>query len=215
MAHLETGDFVFSLSKQYLGNGLTLVMTILLLVSLFAALMALHNSATRYLYALGRARLLPYRLSKTKANGTPEFASIVQFSFAVIVAGLFALFGMDPISTLVPSMTGLGTLGIVLLQCTAALSIVVYFRKTKDKRYLKTLVAPVIGFIALLNVVVMAFVHFPTMAGSDNPVIGMLPLLLLVAIIFGYFYGYHLKRNRPEIYLKLSEDLDQIDLPQR
>ena len=61
----------------------------------------------------------------------------------------------------------------------------------------------------------MAFVHFPTMAGSDNPVIGMLPLLLLVAIIFGYFYGYHLKRNRPEIYLKLSEDLDQIDLPQR
>ena len=181
MAHLETGDFVFSLSKQY----------------------------------LGRARLLPYRLSKTKANGTPEFASLVQFSFAVIVAGLFALFGMDPISTLVPSMTGLGTLGIVLLQCTAALAIVVYFRKTKDKRYLKTLVAPVIGFIALLNVVVMAFVHFPTMAGSNNPVIGMLPLLLLVAIIFGYFYGYHLKKNRPEIYLKLSEDLDQIDLPQR
>lgn len=213
LAHLENGDLVFSLSYQYLGNALTLTMKLLLLISLFAALMALHNSATRYLYALGRSRILPYRLSKTKSNGTPEFASVVQFSFAIIVAGIFSLFGMDPISTLVPSMTGLGTLGIVLLQCTAALAIIVYFRKIKDKHYLRTLIAPVIGFIALLNIVVMAFVHFPTMAGSDNPIIGMLPALLLVAVIFGYFYGYHLKKNHPEIYSRLSEDLDQVELP--
>lgn len=213
LAHLESGDLVFSLSRQYLGEFLTIIMQFLLLVSLFAALMALHNSATRYIYALGRSHILPHRLSHTIANGTPEFASIIQLAFGLIVAAIFMTFGMDPMTTLVPSMTGLGTLGIVTLQSMAALAIVVYFRRAGDKRLLTTFFAPLIGFIALLNIVVMAIVHFPTMTGSDNPIIGMLPLLLIAAIIAGYCYAVYLRKKRPEVYAGLSQDMDKVDFP--
>ncbi|WP_371827548.1 APC family permease [Amycolatopsis sp. WQ 127309] len=53
--HLSAGDLVFAISGTDLGPVLTDVMMLLLVVSLFAALLALHNSATRYLFALGRA----------------------------------------------------------------------------------------------------------------------------------------------------------------
>ena len=62
-------------------------MELLLLVSLFAAFLALHNVATRYLFALGRARLLPSVLGRTAATGRRCVASAVQVAFNVIVVG--------------------------------------------------------------------------------------------------------------------------------
>ena len=127
LEHLPTGDLIFTLSQQYLGGPLTTVTMILLLVSLFAAMLAFHNSATRYLYSLGRARILPHALARTRRNGAPQLAGIVQASFAAIVATIFAIAGADPILTLVPAMLGFGTLSVLILQGLAAISIVVYF----------------------------------------------------------------------------------------
>ncbi|MFD1211052.1 APC family permease [Arthrobacter sp. GCM10027362] len=211
LGHLEAGDLVFSLSSSYLGSPLTTAMMMLLLVSLFAALMALHNSATRYLYSLSRARILPRSLSRTRANGVPERASIVQFAFATAVAGLFALAGLDPITSLVPSMTGFGTLGIITLQLLAALAIVVHFRRTRDPRLFSTLVAPGIGLLGLAVIVLLAILNFPVLAGSDAPVIAALPLLLLAALAGGLLWAAHLRRNRPEVYEGLNYDLERFE----
>ncbi|KEP73879.1 amino acid permease, partial [Microbacterium sp. SUBG005] len=113
--HLATGDLI-SLAATYLGPQLTVVMEVLLLVSLFAAMLAFHNSATRYLYALGRARVLPFALARTRTSGAPQLAGIVQAGFAAVVAGIFALVGLDPILNLVPAMLGFGTLSVIVLQ---------------------------------------------------------------------------------------------------
>ncbi|QTG82069.1 APC family permease [Arthrobacter crystallopoietes] len=209
--HLEAGDLVFSLSSTYLGTTLTTMMMALLLVSLFAALMALHNSATRYIYSLSRAGILTRSLSRTRANGVPERASIVQFIFATAVAGLFALAGLDPIISLVPSMTGFGTLGIITLQLLAALAIVVHFRRTRDPRMFSTFVAPGIGLLGLTVIVVLAIINFPTLAGSDAPVIAALPLLLLAALAGGLLHAAYLRRKRPDVYEGLNHDLERFD----
>ena len=50
-----------------------------------AALMALHNSATRYIYSLSRARILPAGLSHTRHNGTPQRASAAQFAVGYLL----------------------------------------------------------------------------------------------------------------------------------
>jgi amino acid transporter len=211
LEHLEGGDLVFALSSQYLGAPLTTVMMVLLLISLFAALMALHNSATRYIYSLSRARILPRALSRTRANGVPERASIAQFAFATIVAGLFALTGLDPITSLVPSMTGFGTLGIITLQLLAALAIVVHFRRTRDPRLFSTLIAPGAGLLGLAVIVVLAIVNFPVLAGSEAPLITALPLLLLAALVGGLAWAAYLRKNRPEVYAALNHDLERFE----
>lgn len=211
LKHLPTGDLIFSLSQQYLGTVMTDIMMILLLVSLFAAMLAFHNSATRYLYALGRARVLPRALARTRPNGAPQLAGIVQAGFAAVVAGLFALAGLDPISSLVPSMIGFGTLCVLVLQTLAALSIVVYFRRRRDPRWWSTFVAPGIGFIALLLIVIMAIVNFDIVAGSDALLIRLLPLLLVVAVVGGVGYGWYLRRSKPEVYDALATDLEKFN----
>ncbi|MDQ4504244.1 APC family permease [Sinomonas sp. ASV322] len=209
--HLATGDLVFSLSQHYLGPVLTDIMMVLLLISLFAALMALHNSATRYLFSLGRAQILPKRLSQTRANGVPEFASIVQFVFATLVAGAFAVAGLDPIASLVPSMTGFGTLAILALQLLAALAIVVFFRRRKDPRILSTLVAPGLGLVGLVVIVVLAIINFPILAGSDAPIIALLPALLPLAVVGGLVAAAALRKRNPVAYEGLSADIERAE----
>lgn len=210
--HLEAGDLIFSLSQTYLGGPLTTVMEVLLLVSLFAAMLAFHNSATRYLFSLGRAKVLPQALARTRANGAPQLAGLVQAGFAAVVAGLFALAGADPIGTLVPAMLGFGTLSVLVLQGLAALSIVVHFRRDRDPRLWSTLVAPGIGFLGLLGIVVMAVANFDIVAGSDAPAVRMLPLLLVVALVGGIAYAAHLRKNRPDVYQGLADDLERFNV---
>lgn len=210
--HLATGDLIFSISATYLGPQLTVVMQVLLLVSLFAAMLAFHNSATRYLYALGRARVLPFALARTRSSGAPQLAGIVQAAFAAVVAGLFALAGLDPILNLVPAMLGFGTLAVIVLQALAALSIVVFFRRRGDRRWWSTLIAPGIGFLALSVIVVLAVVNFDIVAGSSEPAIRLMPLLLVAAVIGGIGYGAYLRRRKPAIYSGLSDDLEAFNV---
>jgi amino acid transporter len=211
IAHLENGDLVFTLAKTYLGGVLTNVMMVLLLVSLFAAMLAFHNSATRYLFSLGRARVLPRALARTRRNGAPQLAGIVQAVFAAVVAGVFALAGLDPIGSLVPSMIGFGTLCILVLQLLAAISIIVHFRKARDPRWGSTFVAPGIGAIGLLCIVVLAIANFSIVAGSDALAVNLLPLLLIVALVGGIIYAVYLKRSKPAVYAGLSNDLEHFD----
>jgi len=211
LAHLEAGDLIFSLSTDYLGDLLTKIMMLLLLVSLFAAMLAFHNSATRYLFSLGRARVLPYSLARTQGNGVPQRAAIVQALFATAVATAFAIAGLDPISSLVPSMLGFGTLCILVLQLLAAVSIVVHFRRARDPRWWRTFVAPGIGAVGLLGIATLAIFNFSIVAGSEALLVNLLPLLLLVALVGGVIYGRHLRRHKPEVYAGLSQDLEKFN----
>jgi amino acid transporter len=208
--HLEAGDLLFSLAGQYLGPAFADIMRVLLLVSLTAAMLAFHNSAARYLFALGRARVLPRALSRTRSSGAPQIALVVNAVFAALVAGLFALGGLDPIGSLVPSMIGFGTLCVLALQMLAALSIVVYFRRRRDRRWWATFVAPGIGFVVLLCIVAMAIVNFDIVAGSEALAVNLLPVLLGVALVAGIVYGAYLKRKRPAVYASLSQDLEDF-----
>ncbi len=210
LAHLAGGDLIFALASQYLGAPAVIVMQILLLVSLFAAMLAFHNAATRYLFALGRARVLPRALAKTRANGAPQTAGIVQAGFAAVVALCFALAGTDPISTLVPAMLGFGTLSLIVLQALAALAVIVAFRRQRDARIWTTLVAPGIGFLGLLGIAILAVVNFDIVAGSEALAVNLLPLLLLLALVGGIAYAAYLRARKPGVYAGLSDDLERF-----
>lgn len=211
LEHLPTGDLFFMLSNQYLGPVMTTIAEILLLVSMFAAMLAFHNSASRYLYALGRARVLPHALAHTRKNGAPQTAGIVQITFAIVVALLFFFAGLDPIVNLVPSMIGFGTLAVLVLQGLAALAIVVYFRRKRDPRLWSTLIAPGLGFLGLLTIITLAIANFDIVTGSDEPLIQLMPWILVLALVGGIIYGAYLKRSKPAVYDALDTDIEKFN----
>lgn len=210
--HLPTGDLVFMLSTQHLGDTLTKIMMVLLLVSLFAALLALHNSAARYIYAYGRVGILPKALGRTRrASGSPQNASAAQLVFGTVVAFIYFVAGLDPITALTASMTGFGTLGILALQMLAAVAVVAHFRRNRDPRIWRTLVAPGIGSFGLAAIVLLAILNFNTLAGSNSPVIGMLPWLLAVATVAGLVTAQWLKSRKPAAYDELLSDMERYN----
>lgn len=217
---LAEGDLTLGLIDTYLGPVIGVIALVLLVVSLFAAQLAFHNSAARYLYALGRARVLPIWLAKTNRNGAPERAQLVNLVFAVIVAGIFAVFvemdpdgnPLPPVLTLVPVGLGFGTLCVLIVQAIAALAVVVHFRKTSDRRLWSTLIAPGLGFLALLGFSLGAIFNFTLVAGSEALYVRLLPWLLPIVLIGGLAYAAYLKKNKSEVYRGLDTDLDRIAL---
>lgn len=216
---LEAGDLTLVLIDTYLGPIVGMVALVLLVVSLFAAQLAFHNSAARYLYALGRVRVLPHWLAKTNRNGAPERAQVTNLIFAVVVAGIFALAvetdpegnPLPPVLTLVPVGLGFATLAIMIVQTIAALSVVVYFRKRSDRRLWSTLIAPGLGFLALLGFSVGAIFNFTLVAGSDALYVQLMPWLLVLAVVGGIGYAAYLRSRRPDVYEELENDVERFE----
>lgn len=132
----QLGDLFFQLSDDYLVSAATTVMQVLLCTSLLAGMLALHGAAVRYLFVLGRERLLPAGLAAVHPrHGAPHRASLVQSGLTVVVVAAFAVAGLDPYVSLATSMLGLGTVAIIVLQALAGVAVLGYcWRHPAERR---------------------------------------------------------------------------------
>ncbi|WP_331721393.1 APC family permease [Streptomyces sp. NBC_00212] len=198
------GDLFFLLSDSYLGHVATVTMQVLLCTSLFAAWLALHNAANRYMYALGRDRLLPGWLHKVHPrHGSVHRSSAVQTVFSAVVVAAFAAAGLDPYVNMSTSMLGLGTLGIILLQALASVAVVGYFRRRREARW-QTTVAPALGALGLIVAAVLVTSNFDVLTGTTNPVVTALPWLLFAVTGAGVAFAWWLRSARPRRYVRLG-----------
>ncbi|WP_344519789.1 APC family permease, partial [Streptomyces rectiviolaceus] len=198
------GDLFFLLSDSYLGHPATVTMQVLLCTSLFAAWLALHNAANRYMYALSRDGLLPGGLHTTHAgHGSVHRASVVQSVFSAVVVTLFAVAGLDPYVNMSTSMLGLGTLGIILLQAVASVAVIGYFRHQREGRW-QTVVAPALGALGLITAAILVVSNFDVLTGTTDPVVTALPWLLLVVGGIGVGLATWLRSARPDRYARLG-----------
>lgn len=204
-ARQNLGTLFFGLSDRYVGSWAAQALQILVCTSLFAATLALHNGAGRYMFALGRERVLPGGLGVAHTRyGSPSRASLTQTALTVAVVAAFALAGLNPYTSLSTSMVGLGTLGIVVLQAGAALSVVGFFRNRPDRHWWRGVLAPLAGLAGLVTAVVLLVDNFPLITGTHDRAVTMLPWLLVAAAAGGIGYGLWLRLARPERYAALA-----------
>ena len=60
----DVGDLVFNQAEAYLGETFLSIMAVFFVTSVLASLLAIHNAASRYMFALGREGLLPRKLGQ-------------------------------------------------------------------------------------------------------------------------------------------------------
>lgn len=206
-ANDQLGDLFFTLSDDYLGSAASAAMALLLCTSLFAAVLALHNAANRYMFVLGREQVLPAALGVVHPrHGSPARASLVQSGLTLVVGTLFALAGLDPYLNLATSMLGLGTLGIVLLQAAAAASVLGFFRHRRDGHWWRTFLGPLLGLAGLVTADVLLLRNYPLVTGTDSPVVNALPVVLVVAVLVGLGLAWWMRGARPDRYARLAAD---------
>ena len=205
LSEKDGGLFVINLVQQYGGTILFDVTAVLLCTSVLAGYSAIHNAASRYLFALGRESIMPQRFGRHhKTFFSPHAASIAITAAAVISAVGFAVSKADPYKVYAASLIAVGTLGIVALQAMASLSVVAFFWKRPDRKWWQGVIAPVIGFIGLVIAFVLAAMHYNTLTGSSNKIVNLVPFLLLVIAIAGVIYGFRLRTTRPDVYQQLA-----------
>ena len=145
-------EMLFSVARTFVGDWMATLMSWLLLSSLFAAILAFHNAAARYFYAMGRVGLLPAALGTTSRQfRTPVTASVAQSVLAVVVILFFAVRDLDPVLNLFYWGSGLAVIAINLVQALVCLAIIKFFRDTRlDSNPWRTLIAPGLGFIGMV-----------------------------------------------------------------
>lgn len=201
----QLGNLFFILGDSYLGTAASTVMQILLCTSLFAGVLAMHSVANRYMFMLGRERVLPRWLDAVHPrHSSPHRASLTQTGFTSVVVGAFAAAGLDPYVNLATTMLGIATLGIIVMQAAAALSVIGFFARTPERHWWRTMLAPALGFVGLATSAVLLVRNFGLLTGTTAAVVNSMPWLIFAAAASGFAYACWIRSRHPRRYARLA-----------
>lgn len=201
-------QYYFALADMYTWPIMRVLMGVLVVTGFFACSFAFHNNAARYIYSLGRDRILPQRFGHTHpVHKSPHIANGVQVLVAIATILAFVLAGADPLLQLGTWLPIFCTLAIIFVQFLVSLAVVRYFNQIGRRTvgdYLKTLVAPVVGALAQLVVAVLLVTNLPFLAGSNTGVVMGIPVYVLLIALIGWVYAAWLKKNSPARYEQIG-----------
>jgi amino acid transporter len=209
LTETEGGNLVFAVSDSVLGPLGAEAFQLLVITSLFAAILTFHNNVARYLYSLGRQGVIWSRLGTTHpTRQSPALACYVQIAMVAIVVAIFAILGLDPYTTLFTWWTGVGAAAIILLQTIASVAIFVFFRRSNvDKRPWNTFIAPLLGVAGLLPFLWYAITGMDVLLGGGGWLQISFTVMLFASLIVGVIGAYIIKARSPQRYAQLNSTL--------
>lgn len=204
-------NMAFSAAHRYVGTWAEEVMRLLIVTSFFACLLAFHNACSRYLFSMGRERLLPRGLSRTHpVTRSPYCASVVMSIICLIAVVVTLLTGAKPFLQLGIWTYAAGVAGLVFAQAVAACSVVGFFvRDRRGASVWRVLVAPGLGAIGLIVGFALISFNFDIVTGMQGAVNWVLLAPTPVLFLAGIVVGLVLRRHRPDHYAELTEGTDQ------
>lgn len=202
----DPANLWFTVSGQRLGNAATDAMNVLLVTSLFAAILSFHNTIARYFYAMGREGVLWRRFGHTSpVHCCPDVAGKVQTAIALASIVGSAAFRLDPFAIVFSWMSALATIGIIAVQILVAASVIAFFaRDHRDAGIVHRLIAPLASVVALAVCLVLVVRNLSVLSGSDSTLVALFPYLVLATGAFGVWAALRLKRNDPALYQDLG-----------
>jgi amino acid transporter len=197
---------VLAVFERYVPALLVDATRVLLLGSAFAALLALHNVANRYLLMLGREGLLPTILSRTHAvHRSPWVAGLVQSFLAVAVIAATKLSGTDPYLGLLLWGSALGLMGIILLWALCAIAIIAgSITRGGSDDWWRCRIAPGLALCAIGAVLVSALSSPSLLTGAGVPVNAALLGMGVLALVGGLGRALYLRRTDSAAYALLA-----------
>ena len=194
----DPGNMIVTTITNTLGPVGGDVAQVLLMTSLFAAILSFHNVLARYFFALGNSGALPARCGRSHPrHASPHVASATQSVTALAFVVVFALAGLDPVTQVFAWMAGTATLGVLALMALTCAAVLVFFRVQRrrdgggdggpgvDVRPWHTLVAPALGLAGLLVCLGLTVSNFPTLIGGSPALATGIGAVLVAAFVLG------------------------------
>lgn len=210
-------DLFFGLASTFVSPWMKDVYQVLIVTGSFACALAFHNTASRYLYALGREAPGPSVRRVLGAthdrHQSPHVASVFQTVITVVIVLSFFWFAHPTravpdiaYSDLYGLMAILGTLLVLICQTLCSLSVVAYFHVRREHpetaQWWRTLLAPLIGAVGMAYVVFLLFENlgFAAGAAASTPVYRAIPWIVGATAVVGLLFAAGLRVARPERY---------------
>lgn len=193
-------------ANRYVGTWFTNISTALVITAVLAALLSIHNAATRYLFNLAADSALPHVFARVHHRHGSPFAASVGIS-ALSLLGLipFVLAGNDP-AVVYAQLAGLGNAGVFILMALVSVAVVVWFRRhgagTGQSQW-ATLIAPSIAAVAMTCLVVFALANFDLVVGASSANVALLAVLG-ASFAAGLIVAAVMKARRPHAYAALG-----------
>jgi amino acid transporter len=204
---------LFALASQYVGPWMAKVMGVLVLSSLFAGILAFQNSASRYLFALGRGGILPNALAQVNRFGAPGAAALLTSALSGLVVLAFVVAGLDPILNMFFWFSGLAVVAIVVIEILVCLAVMVFFhRNPGGEGVFTTKLAPALATVGLGIGLYLLMSRFGLLAGTVaegvdptttawalNGLGWSLVLLPFAVFVLGFLYASLVHRPKDEL----------------
>jgi amino acid transporter len=193
------------------GSGMVTLATLLLVTSALAAMSAFHATASRYVFALARERVLPGVLatvSSGRNGGAPLGGSLVQSVTSLLVVGAFLLAGADPFTTMFVWLSTIGAVCILLLLTASSVAARSFFAAgggTREPAVVRKVV-PTLGGVVGVLVLVFTVSNLASLLGTPpgSPLPWLVPVVVAAVGAAGLGWGHRLRRTRPQVYRQLG-----------
>jgi amino acid transporter len=216
----QNPDFAFNVMQQVFGPLWGVAMAtlgrLLLVTSMFAAMLAFHNSVARHLFALGREGVIPRRLGQAGAgtgrrSGAPVAASLTQSALAFVVVAVFVVLRANPLATLFTWLATIAALSVMSLLAASCLAALGYFARTPRQAVPDTpdaegfwtkVVGPLLGFVVGALVLGVTITHLDTLlaVAPGSLMTAVIPGLVVLAAVAGLAWALWLRERHPDVY---------------
>lgn len=136
------------------------------------------------------------------------FVTILEVIFIIaITAGT----GFDPAGNtayvLYMRINGLGAITVIFLMCLVSVAIIAFFKVKGQEVHIsrwKTFVAPLLGLIGLIFLLVLSAGEADMLIGASKSVSMALTIIIPIVFIAGFLYAKRLKVRKNDVYMKIG-----------
>ncbi|NMR29027.1 amino acid permease [Crystallibacter degradans] len=181
------GTLLSETTALYLGTAGSHIVQVLLATSLFACILSFHNIGSRYFFQLAGQDVFPRKLARTHArHNSPHLASIADNAVVALFLLTAVVAGWDPIVQFYTWFAGFASLGIVVLMTLTSVAVLVFFRRRQTAvTDWKRSVAPALGFVGLLGILVLILQNLPSLVGNSTALAVAVVVLILACFAAG------------------------------
>jgi amino acid transporter len=194
------GSFMTSV-QHFLSPFFVKLVSLVLVTSQMVAINAAQGSASRYLFALGRDKVLPASLGRVHGRlQSPHVAVLTDTFISLLFLGAIAIFRIDPVAAYA-AVTGMGVYFLLPLLIATSGSIVAFYRKNghiEATRWTRW-VAPGMSAVALFVLFVLTSVNLKVLVGTAA--MALTSLVAIIAIpVAGWSLAVVYRTRRPSVY---------------
>ncbi|MGY0007652.1 APC family permease, partial [Micromonospora sp. I033] len=192
----------FSILQAHASPVLGGVATVLVVTSVFAAMVSFHNSIARYAFSLGRERVLPAVFERVGRGGSPVAGSALQSAIALAVILVFALTGADPVAIMFSWLSGVAAIAVLLMMAVTSVATIAFFRRGGgDESAWQRTVAPSIGAALVGAALLTTLVNLSAVLGAPpgSATKWLVPGAVAAAAAVGLVWAAVLAATRPEV----------------